>query len=422
MPDLLNGYDEIEVVVEPAEPEFCCAGCGNEVPESEGFYSEYFGETVCEDCYDSHNYVCGSCGSTHSSEEEAWDCCRYACPDCGQMHDYEEDANDCCRSNSADPPYLSEIEYHQITVPVIEGRPARVCSVEQELAGGADVVAGLLYQQGVSNDNHIRNYHSSHSGEAGMIHIEEDGSLPSTGGEVVYDRFNLSYDRHSERFSRIIGKIRQLRDEHKLVKTSFAAGIHVHVSVKDVDGGSLSTRDVAALYEVWCYAEDMLYSLSAAGWNRHRQPTDDYGGYCKAVPKVSGEATPAKVWRAMRADRYFGLNFQRLYNAVSRCSCGASTVGDWESCDCGAMDGATIEWRVFNASTLPRTIHAWIVLAQAITAYSKLHELGTLPTNQYGSQTASEKREVLNHLLDILPLTEGEKALIEDAADRSPGL
>jgi hypothetical protein len=86
------------------------------------------------------------------------------------------------------------------------------------------------------------------------------------------------------------------------------------------------------------------------------------------------------------------------------------------------MNRATIEWRVFNASTLPRTIHAWIVMAQAITAYSKLHELGTLPVNPYGSQTASEKREVLNHLLDVLPLTEGEKALIGDAADRSPGL
>src|SRR4030095_454614 len=129
-----------------------------------------------------------------------------------------------------------------------------------------------------------------------------------------------------------------------------------HVSVRDVDGGSLSTRDVAALYEVWCYAEDMLYSLSAAGWNRHRQtPEREGSGYCKAVPKVQGAGTPTKGWRAMRGDRYFGLNFQRLYNAVSNCSCGAATVGDWESCDCGAMNRATIEWRVFNASTPPPT-------------------------------------------------------------------
>lgn len=399
-----------------------CESCGNEVSDQELFWNDRFGGGLCESCDENYPaHTCVECGSEHGSDEEAYECCRYQCGECGQWHDYESDRDDCC-PQTADCPVLSEIPIHNISVPEMFDRPARLCSIEQELAGGGAVVASLLYREGVSNDNYVRGYHSSHSGEAGMIHVEEDGSLPNDGGEVVYDRFDLSYEPQAERFSRIVGKIRQLRDEHKLVKTSFAAGIHVHVSVKANDGSSLSTRDVAALYEVWCYAEDMLYSLSAAGWNRHRQPTDNYGGYCKAVPKVNGNATPAKVWRAMRADRYFGLNFQRLYNAVSRCSCGASTVGDWESCDCGAMDGATIEWRVFNASTLPRTIHAWIVLAQAITAYSKLHELGTLPTNEYGSQTASEKREVLNHLLDVLPLTEGEKDLILDAANRSPGL
>jgi len=415
--------DTLTLDIEDVEEEDpTCPNCGHGVTDPDDWHdSEYLGLTVCESCFDRYNWACSECGTEHSSEEEAFDCCRYQCGECGQWHDYESDRDDCC-PQTADCPSLSEIPVHNISVPEMFDRPARLCSIEQELAGGGGVVASLLYREGVSNDNYVRGYHSSHSGEAGMIHVEEDGSLPNDGGEVVYDRFDLSYPPQAERFSRIVGKIRQLRDEHRLVKTSFAAGIHVHVSVKANDGSSLSTRDVAALYEVWCYAEDMLYSLSAAGWNRHRQPTDNYGGYCKAVPKVSGEATPAKVWRAMRADRYFGLNFQRLYNAVSRCSCGASTVGDWESCDCGAMDGATIEWRVFNASTLPRTIHAWIVLAQAITAYSKLHELGTLPTNEYGSQTASEKREVLNHLLDVLPLTEGEKDLILDAANRSPGL
>ena len=78
----------------------------------------------------------------------------------------------------------------------------------------------------------------------------------------------------------------------------------------------------------------------------------------------------------MRSDRYYGLNFQRLFEAAGRCSCGAATMGDWASCDCGAFDSATVEWRVFNASTLPRTIHAWIVMAHAMTAYAARHELG----------------------------------------------
>jgi hypothetical protein len=424
MPDaILHSEQGVIDTLEPEE-DYDCENCGASCDSQSLFHNDNYGGALCESCDSEYTYICGNCGEAADSEEAAIECCMYRCESCGTPHDYEEDAWSCCGNSSEPAPHLAEMEHYQIAVPAIPGkRPARLCSLEQELAEGAAVVANLLYREGVCQEDYIRNYHSSSSSEAGEIHIEEDGSLPNGGGEVVYDRFNLSYGPHITRLSRVVGKIRQLRDEHKLVKTSFAAGIHVHVSVRDVNGGSLSTRDVAALYEVWCYAEDMLYSLSAAGWNRHRQPPEREGsGYCKAVPKVQGSATPTKVWRAMRADRYFGLNFQRLYNAVSNCSCGAATVGDWESCDCGAMDRATIEWRVFNASTLPRTIHAWIVMAQAITAYSKLHELGTLAQNEYGSQTASEKREVLNHLLDVLPLTEAEKDLIEEAADRSPGL
>ena len=425
MPDLLNGYDEIVVEDPPLEDAgTMCPQCGTYGSEDDMDWSHYLGMTVCEDCQESYQYTCSSCGSSHGDDEDAaYDCCRSQCEHCGERYDYDEDAESCCRSEgSEEAPYLAPKEHHQITVPVIEGRPARLCSVEQELASGAAVTANLLYREGVSRDDYVRQYHSSSSSEAGMIHVEEDGSLPNGGGEVVYDRFNLSYAPHSTRLSNVVGKIRQLRDDHKLVKTSFAAGIHVHISLKAEDGTCLSPRDTAALYELWCYAEDMLYSLSAAGWNRHRQPSDNYGGYCKAVPKFDGSATPTKVWRAMRADRYYGLNFQRLYNATGRCTCGAAGMGDWESCECGAMDAATIEWRVFNASTLPRTLHAWLVIAHAITAYSQSYEAGSLPSNPYGTQTASEKREVLNHLLDILPLTEGEKDLILDAANRSPGL
>jgi hypothetical protein len=462
VPDLLNGYPEsftelplsdlggqtiLDAETPPEEETFHCAHCG--VPHSDEddarscchaecencgtetlrerlYWNDNTGSALCEDCDAEHRYHCGSCGSEHSSDEEAYDCCRYQCEGCGATHDYQEDAISCCRDEDIDAdgtsvPSLSEKDHYQITVPVIFGRPARICSIEQELADGGRTVAGLLYEQGITDENGVYGYHWSGS-RPGLIHVESDGSLPSEGGEVIYDRFDLSSETDSRRLSKVVGKIRQLRDEHKLVKTSFAAGIHIHISAKDQNGNCLSTRDLAALYELWSYAEDMLYSLSASGWNRHRQPSDNYGGYCKAVPKFSGEATPAKVWRAMRSDRYYGLNFQRMFSAATRCSCGAGEMGDWNDCSCGAFDGATVEWRVFNASTLPRTIHAWTVMAHAITAYAMEHEIGSLPVNAYGSQSREEKREVLDWLLDRLPLTEGEKAVIEDAADRSPGL
>ena len=419
MPDY-NDADQAVLDVTPpeeeeeAEPTADCPECGANYV---GFYAE-------EDARECCRVECEQCGASHRNAYEADDCCpNYECGSCGAEYRDHEDAESCCSTSGDYVPSLSEIEHHQITVPVIEGRPARVCSLEQELASGARNIATLLYEEQVTRYDHVLNYHSSGSQSSpGEVHVEEDGSLPSGGGEVVYDRFDLSLISHTSTFSRIVGKIRQLRDEHSLVKTSYAAGIHVHISAEDVNGECLSVRDITALYELWNYAEDLLYAISAAGWNRHRQPNDNYSGYCKAVPKVEGDATPAKVWRAMRSDRYYGLNFQRLFSAASNCSCGAGEMGDWNDCSCGSMSRATVEWRVFNASTLPRTIHAWIVLAQAMTAYAMSHEVGTLPVNEYGSQTASEKREVLDHLLEILPLTEAEKALISDAADRSPGL
>jgi hypothetical protein len=417
---LLTDEEIAALEAPPEEEENLCANCGAESPEEDEEYNEYLGLTVCESCHDRYTWRCPECRSEHSSEDEAYECCRHECPDCGQSWEYEEDARSCCGTSfHGDMPYLAPVDPYRVSVPEIAGRPVRLCSLEQELAKGGAMVARLLYDIGLADDASVQGYHYGGS-RRGRAHVEEDGSLPSEGGEVVYDRFNLA--DNPEGLSLALTRIRQLRDQaDRPVGTSYAAGIHVHISAKAEDGSCFEPRDVSALYELWCYAEDMLYSLSAAGWQRHRQPADDHSGYCKPVPKDNG-ATPRRVWQMMNRDRYFGLNFQRLFGAVERCSCGAARMGDWTSCDCGAFDRATVEWRVFNSSTLPRTIHAWLLFAHAMTAHATRHELGTLPPNDYGSSTREEKREVLEHLLGVLPLTDGERDVIREAADRSPGL
>ena len=407
MPELTQ--EVLDDLFEVEEETFECPHCG------ESYSSEYEAEDCC--------HACVSCGSTYSEEYEAYECCRYQCRECGEWYDYEESATECCGSGDTfygTIPYLPDDDLYEVKIPEIPGRPARLCSIEQELAAGGTMVARLLYEQGISDYDSRLGYHHGATGR-GTAHVEEDGSLPADGGEVVYDRFNLSLDSEARKLGKALTKIRQLRDlPDRPVGTSYSAGTHVHVSARAVDGSTMTPKGVAALYELWSYSEDMLYSLSAAGWQRHRQPVDAYSGYCKPVPK--GEATPRNVFSMMRSDRYFGLNFQRLFGAVSRCSCGAATMGDWASCDCGAFDGATVEWRVFNSSTRPATIHGWIVFAQAMTAYAEQHELGTLPQNSYGSQSREEKREVFEHLMKVLPLTDGERKLLGDLADRSPGL
>ena len=422
-----------ETPVQNEPEEWACEQCG------EGWASSEAAENCCpevflcrscdseysseDDAYDCCRHYCPSCGGQYDFEDEARECCWHSCPDCGSGHEYEEDAMSCCRSSfHGSLPTLPETDDYVVTVPAIEGRPVRLCSLEQELSKGGTMVAALLYEQGWSTEQTMDRYHNGGS-RPGSIHVEEDGSLPSEGGEVVYDRFNLSWDSDAETMGRCLTKIRQLRDAQsgpdRLVKTGYEAGVHVHISARSVDGSTtLGPHQVANLYEIWCYAEDMLYAFSAAGWDRHRQPADHYGGYCKPVPKALN-ASPREVWRLMRSDRYYGLNFQRLFEAVGRCSCGAATMGDWNACDCGAFDRATVEWRVFNASTRPETIHAWIVMAHAITAYAERHEFGTLQANPMGSTTPAEKREVLEHLLTVLPLTDGERELIRDTADRA---
>jgi hypothetical protein len=202
------------------------------------------------------------------------------------------------------------------------------------------------------------------------------------------------------------------------------AGTHIHISARAENGTMIGPRQMAALHEIFCYAEDFLYSLAAAGWDEHRASPDAHGGYCKPVPKLpSGEkATGWRVHGLMSRDRYFGLNFQRLLGAATNCSCGAARFGEWEACECGAFDSATVEWRLFNASTKPETLHAWLLLAHSLTALSMTHEVGTLTANPYGASDAEARRAVQSWIERTAPLTDDEVHVIRQAARRSPGL
>ena len=263
---------------------YACSHCGTEYRDD-------------EEAYDCCRYYCGECCTEYRYQEDADDCCQHACPSCGSRWDDAEDANNCCgRGNwNGHLPHLEEVAPYWMEVVDLPGRPARLCSFEQELVKGGEAVAQLLYNVGAADRTTVLSYHHA-SSRPGLVHVEEDGSLPSEGGEVIFDRFNLSQRDDIGTMSKALTKIRQLRDhgdrDSRLVKTGFAAGIHVHVSARATDGTMFGPRDVAALYELWCYAEDMLYSLSASGWNRHRQPSDNYSGYCKPVPKERVRCRP----------------------------------------------------------------------------------------------------------------------------------
>lgn len=418
-----------------------CDHCGVLVPEGDLFHNDRLGLAVCEDCDNDHPpvFTCEHCGEEHEDENSAYDCCRFECQgcgyeyrsedeayecclpqceNCGSRYDYQEEADECCRPSGRDYPSLPPLVAYTISVPEIEGRPARRCSVEQEVIKGGPEAARMLYDFGYADADGIQGY--SHSPNPGRVAVCDDASLPGSGGEVKYSRFNLANDADIRSFSEAAGRMRQLAREARVVRVGKEAGTHIHIDVTDVNGKRIGPVEMTALHELFCYAEDAIYGIAAAGWdNGHRQSPTGRGGFCQPVPKID-QANAWRINRAMRSERYFGLNFGRLLSSAANCHCGAAQFGAWEDCECGVFDTATVEWRVFNASTKPETLHAWLLLSHAMTAHAFRHPIGTLPVNAYGVGTPAERWEVLGYLLEVLPLTEAEAQVIHEAACNSP--
>lgn len=393
------------------------------------------GEAEATECCGEH--FCEHCDSEYNNEEEAINCCAYGCPNCGDRHNSQYDADMCCPSEEEDiepeivhspdtehstgsSPYprsiLEQEPEYMIYVPDLEDRPARPCSVEQELSGGGRLTATLMYDLGVSDHNEMQSY--SREINASRVGVKEDSTLPSGGGEVVYSRFNLSEGKWVKRMSKVVAAIRRLKDEG-MVSTDTAAGTHIHIGARPYNGEAsqvFGPNQMTNLYEIFSFAEDVVFRLAAAGWNEHRGRR--YSDRLNKFDKV----TAGRVAMGSQRHRYFSINFQRLLKAAATCSCGACLVGDWAECDCGCLESGTVEWRVFNATTKPETLHAWLLLAHGITAASFTHTIDTLTPNTFEEADTENHPWILGWLLWNCPFTDWERQVIIDVAKRSPGL
>lgn len=399
---------------------------------------------LCDDCGIEHRAIedaenccvfhCEECGARHSYEEDAIDCCAYYCPICSERHYSQSDADYCCPDSDDyddgeyhDPEpatypaeILDTVVGYQIFIPEIAGRPARLCSLEQELSAGGNRAAHLLYELQIALDPYIQNY--SHAGNPGKAIVKGDGSLPAGGAEVVYSRFDLNNRNMARDFSEAIWRLRELKRQ-RLVRTDRRAGTHIHISAMGINGQPntiFGPANMAALYEIWSFCEDVLFKLASAGWESHRGTS-----YTHPLPKFlpGEEITAGKVVQQFGGNRYFSLNFQRLLQAAQQCRCGACAVGDWQDCQCGTMMNGTIEWRVFNASTKPETIHGWLILAHALTAKALDHPLGSLPEANGYNETDEERHAwIFSWILNECPMTDVERMVLIGLAKRSPGL
>lgn len=395
-------------------------------------------------------YSCSLCGHAHLYEDNAVECCpqyrcdycecefayeyqaldchpEYECDSCGQYtrehdHECEDDGYYDGHGNKVVTAYPEGIRdivpQTLIYVPGIEGRPPRVCSIEQEVCSGGAVVARMLAEIGMSQYDRVMSY--SRDADAQQMIVKQDSSLPEGGGEIIYSRFNLARSEDVKRVSKAVACIRALR-ETELVKTTTAAGTHIHIGAIDENGENVfGPAQMASLYEIFSFTEEVLFQLATAGWQYHR---DQGGEFARALTKYD-KVSAGKIARSFthHDHRYFSLNFLRLLDAARHCVCGACISGDWQDCECGTLKNGTVEWRVFNATTKPETLHAWVLLSHGLTAAAFDHQLGTLEPNAW--QQTDEKRHpwIFGWILQNCPFLDEERQIIVNCARRVPTL
>jgi hypothetical protein len=419
--------------IEEQEPTFQCPSC--EAEHDDETEAEQCCWTPCpicdrrhEDSYDADHCcqtACPGCGELFEYESEAEECCQYRCSECGELHEYEEQAFECCHRRGGDPyyPQLAAVTPYTIEIEGRDDRAPRFISIEQELTAGGAAVARMLYDQGLSEASGVEDY--SHAPGPRGIAVCEDGSLPSDGGEVKYSKFDLARRTDATKMSMAVTKIRQLHKDAGIVNVGSAAGMHIHNGAKDRLGRVLGPVPMAALHELFTFGEDMIYGLAAAGWTSGHRYSGGGNDYAKPIPRVDGKKSPWKISRVM-GSKYYGINFERLLNTVGTCRCGSVRFGSWSECECGAFDHATVEWRVFNTSTMPETIHAWLLFTSAVMELAHTHTPDTLPDNPYRPSGAvlpariAKRQEILAWFLAHCPLNNDERDVIRAAADRSP--
>lgn len=299
-------------------------------------------------------------------------------------------------------------------IPALDDRPARPVSMEQEIGGDAQQVVSAFHSEGFTSEQYMRGYHSGGNGE--WLYVEEDGSVD---GEIIYSRLRLDNPRTARKLEDALGIVQTLISEDEIGLDS-RCGFHIHVGLSHSEGvPCYSMESVVSLYHLWNYVEDVVFRLASANWRHHRTEGQDCN-YSPPTPKRLAGAV--SVGRGMARERG-ALNLSNFLAARGYCSCGAFDFGDWSACTC-ALEKATVEFRVFNATANKRKIRAYVALCLALVAYAERNTCTaeSFPVDAWrgtASLNADAAYERLHFILRQLPLTEQEREDIRYCAERS---
>lgn len=297
---------------------------------------------------------------------------------------------------------------------VVEGRPARRVSCEQEVGGDGHYVASQLYDAGLTSEPGMRGYHS---GSTEWCYVEDDGSVD---GEVIYSRLHLAEVPVARRLDQALDVVHACIAE-KHARLDSRCGFHVHVGLDhDARSGACcySMGAVQSLYHLWNHVEDTVYRLGSANWRHHRDETtgNDY-----AAPSRKGLTGAVAVGNNLRGYRG-ALNFMNFLGSRGACHCGAFDFGAWQECTC-ELPKPTVEFRVFNGTANKRKVRAYSALALALVAYAETHECTaeSHPVHAWAGTHALDgerSEETLRFILRELPLSDVEREDVRYCAER----
>jgi len=337
------------------------------------------------------------------------------------------------------------------------GRPFRICSVETELDGAAHALAGDLYKNGIVCAPDVQSYGwNPDFNHPHVAYLKYDGSV--TGGELIFDRLDLTNPTHSAALMRAHERLRDL-EKNGEVQYNPNCGGHIHM-----DAAGFGIWDVVRLMTVFGYCEEPIFRLAGAGKTYgHRTLYSGYdranhgAGYSDPISKGPFNG-PRAAWDTIRKQkRMSGLNTTIYcaqkdanghahggYQCNGRCK-GAREflpataesprpIYDKKTCTCPPQKN-TIEWRVWNAQGNPRILYAWIALMQAMHAYTwrpaddkKYPKHDPMPAftwtwRPFSKLTEDERRlaqDRVQFMFSELPMTAEEKDALRYAFMRTP--
>lgn len=323
---------------------------------------------------DNEHEVCGSCAEKYS----CFECGTYA-PRKLSLDAQGKKICASCKTIALDKERVQHEKFDKDELPsngslVVESlpsRPFRTISIETEVDGDKNILAGVLHRAGIVRTGEVEGYHAFPELDSSWsAFLKHDGSV--SGGELISWCMNLDEKPQADALLHTMSKLRSL---HKIGKVQYNAncGGHIHI-----DAHNFGIGDVWRLMTGWNYLEDVIYRLAGAGHSYgHRTLVQGHdranagGGYA-GKPVKGPFGTKGQLNRSVAAQvRMSGLNFKPYFAALGLCRCtrGYNYDSDGRHCDCN-LGKCTIEWRVWNSQANPRILHAWIAFMQALTAWA----------------------------------------------------